>query len=75
MTLGNAVSLITEYQHTVSSARLQWWEAAAPMTLASNRSVVGSVLCGCPVVITFQGLPAPGEEMVPSKEPLVKPVT
>jgi hypothetical protein len=29
----------------------------------------------CWVVIKFHGLPAPGEEMVPSKEPLVTPVT
>ena len=27
-----------------------------------------------PVVFKFQGLPAPGEEIVPSKEPVVKPV-
>ena len=28
-----------------------------------------------PVAIKFQGVPAPGEEIVPSKEPVVKPVT
>ena len=28
-----------------------------------------------PVAVKFQGVPAPGEEIVPSKEPVVKPVT
>ena len=28
-----------------------------------------------PVAIKFQGVAAPGEEIVPSKEPVVKPVT
>ena len=28
-----------------------------------------------PVAIKCQGVPAPGDEIVPSKEPVVKPVT
>ncbi len=31
--------------------------------------------CCCPVAIKFQGAPAPGEAIVPPKEPVVKPVT